>query len=317
MLPIKEINNQEREVVPIFFAIDDRYIPFMGVCLQSITEHASKEICYDIKILYTNVSKENQERIMEFEKDNIKIEFVDVSNYINQIKDKLYTRDYFSNATYFRLFIPELYPQYHKAIYIDADTVLLEDIANLFHIDIGDNLIGGVNDGVIISGDVFKEYVEKVVGVSDWHHYFNAGVLLMNLEELRKFHFQDKFTYLLGGIKFPVAQDQDYLNRICKGRVQIIDCNWDVMPVNKAMYQDETKLKLIHYNLADKPWHNDNVSFEKYFWEYAKKTQFINDIMKIKASYTEADRLADIEMGKNLAALAQKESDCVGDDRKK
>ena len=309
--------NEEKEIIPIFFAIDDRYIPFMAVCLQSITEHLSEDKLYEIKVLYTKVSKENQEKIMKFERDNFKIEFVDLNEQINEIKDKLYTIDYFSAATYYRLFIPTLFMMYNKAIYIDSDTVLLDDIANLYSIDIKDNLIGGVTDGVINSIDLFKDYVEKVVGVSNWHNYFNAGVLLMNLEELRKIDFKNKFIYLLGGMKFPVAQDQDYLNRICKGRVQLIDSNWDAMPINKEMYKDESKIKLIHYNMADKPWHNDNVVFEKYFWDYARKTEFIDEIKIIKENYTEEDKRNDIEMGKNLANLAKIEADCVGDDRKK
>lgn len=306
-----------KEIIPIFFAMDDNYIPFMGVCLHSMIEHLSKENLYEIKILNTSISDKNKERIIRLEKDNFKIEFIDLNEQINEIKEKLYTRDYFSAATYYRLFIPNLFSKYDKAIYIDADTILLDDIANLYDIDIKDNLIGGVTDGVVSSIDIFKEYVEKVVGVSDWHNYFNAGLILMNLKELRKIEFKDKFIYMLDRSKFPVAQDQDYLNRICKGRVQIIDKNWNAMPINKELYKDESKIKLIHYNMADKPWHNDNVTFEKYFWNYANQTEFIEEIIKIKENYTEENRNKDIEMGKNLAILAKKDADCIGDDRKK
>ena len=69
---------------------------------------------------------------------------------------------------------------------------------------------------------MFQDYVEKVVGVASYKTYFNAGMLVMNLDELRKFQFQEKFLYLLENIKFSVIQDQDYLNRICKGRVKLI-----------------------------------------------------------------------------------------------
>ena len=78
---------------------------------------------------------------------------------------------------------------------------------------------------------VFQDYVEKVVGVIDYNNYFNAGVLLMNLDELRKYKFQEKFLYLLEKIKFEVAQDQDYLNRLCKGRIKIINSAWNKMPI--------------------------------------------------------------------------------------
>lgn len=302
------------EVIPIFFTVDDIYIPFLGVCLESIIDHISSENLYVVKILHTNITEENKNKIMKYQRENFDIEFVDLNYYINQVKDKLYTRDYYTNTTYFRLFIPNLYPQYKKALYIDSDIILLDDIAKLYDIDMGNNLIAGINDGAIQAIDVFKEYVEKVVGVRSWKKYFNAGVLLMNLDELRKYDFQEKFLYILGTNKFKVAQDQDYLNRICKGRVKIIDNYWDVMPVNKDAVKDESKIKLIHYNLCDKPWHCD-VPFEKYFWHYAKKTEFYATIEEMKNNYSDEQKEKDKEVTKELINLAKKESSCVGDDR--
>ena len=307
--------DKNKEVLPIFFAVDDGYIPFLAVTLRSLVDNSSERYTYLIKVLNTDVSEENKKKIKKFEKKNINIEFVDLNYYVDKIKDKLHTRDYYSKTTYFRLFIPELYPQYDKALYLDGDIIILEDIANLYNTDIGSNLVGAIPDDVIQNGEVFQEYVEKVVGVSSYKNYFNAGILLMNLDELRKLKFQEKFLYLLSTIKFSVAQDQDYLNRICKGRVTYIDSSWNVMPVPRKHEEDE-ELKLIHFNLTYKPWHSDNVDYKELFWKYAKKTEFFKEIQKTKNNYTEEQRFADMETEKNLVALAKKESDCVGDDRK-
>ncbi len=300
--------------IPIFFTVDDKYVPFLAVALQSLIENSSEKNYYLIKILYTSITEENQEKIKKYEKENVNIEFVDLNYYINKIKNKLYTRDYYSVTTYFRLFIPNLYPQYNKALYLDCDIVLLADVAELYNIDMGDNLVAAAPDDVIQKIEVFQEYVEKVVGVADYRNYFNAGVLLMNLDELRKFDFQEKFLYSLEKIKFAVAQDQDYLNRLCKGRVKIISNVWDKMPISNDT--DTNDLKLIHYNLAFKPWHFEDILYKEYFWEYAKKTEFFDEIIKIRDNYTEEDRFNDKEGDKKLRELAQKECDCVGDDRK-
>ena len=303
------------EVIPIFFAVDDVYSPFLAVTLQSLTENASKNYYYSIKILYTNMQEENKKKLAKYESENVKIEFVDLNYYIQKIQDKLYTRDYYTNTTYFRLFIPSLYPQYDKAIYLDGDIVVLGDISELYNINMGDNLIAAAPDDVIQNTKVFQEYAEKVVGVADYRNYFNAGVLLMNLDELRKFDFLDKFLYLLETVKFSVAQDQDYLNRLCKGRTKIISVAWDRMPMPTDKILDD-EIKLIHYNLAYKPWHFDNVLYKEHFWKYAEKTEYIDEIRKIKKAYTESDRYQDMEQYKKLQALAQKECDCVGDDRR-
>jgi len=298
--------------IPVFFAVDNGYIPFLSVALRSLIDNTSKENIYAIKILYTNVTEENKIKIKKYETENISIEFVDLNKQLEEIKEKLYTRNYFSNTTYYRLFIPELYPEYDKAVYIDSDTVCLSDIAELYNTDMGDNLIAGIPDGVIQAIDIFKDYVERVVGVADYNNYFNAGVIVMNLKELRDYKFEEKFIYMLEKIKFEVAQDQDYLNRLCKGRVKILDYSWNRMPV---MGKTEGKINLIHYNLGAKPWYFDNVLYQEYFWEYAKKTEFYNEIKELGTKYTDEDKEKDDSNSLKLMELAKKETECVGDDR--
>ncbi len=308
------MRSKSSRIIPIFFAVDNGYIPFLAVALQSLIDNSSRKNTYIIKVLYTDITKENQEKIKKYEQENVSIEFVDLNYYIDGIKDKLYTRDYYSKTTYFRLFIPELYPQYDKVLYLDSDIVVLDDIANLFNVNIGDNLIAAAPDDVITTIEVFQNYVEKVVGVNSSDRYFNAGILVMNLDELRKFKFQEKFIYSLSMIRFSVAQDQDYLNRLCKGRVYLLDNVWDRMPIGgDVVPRDE--LKIIHYNLAFKPWHFEDILYKEYFWEYAQKTEYFDEILRIKDEYTEEERFSDMEANKKLQELAQKECDCVGDDR--
>lgn len=304
------------DAVKVVFAVDDRYIPFLAVAIESLVNHSSKENNYLIKILHTDVSNVNKKKIEKYKADNISIEFVDLNYYIEKVKDKLYTRDYYTNTTYFRLFLPELYPQYNKVLYLDSDIVILDDIAKLYNINMGDNLVAAAPDDIIQSNKVFQDYVEKVVGVSDYKHYFNAGILLMNLDQLRKFKFQEKFLYLLSTIKFSVAQDQDYLNRLCKGKVKLLSIAWNRMPIpnDKIKLED---IKILHFNFACKPWHFEDVLYKEFFWEYAKKTEFYEEILAIKDNYTEEERFRDRESEQRLRQLAQKESDCVGDDRKK
>lgn len=300
--------------IPIFFAIDDGYTKFLAVAIQSLIENASKDYKYLIKVLHTNVQKEHMEQIKKYENQNVSIEFVDLRYYIEKVKDKLYTRDYYTNTTYFRLFLPELYPQYDKVLYLDSDIIVLGDISELYNTDMGTNLVAAAPDDIIQTTKVFQDYAELVVGVAKYQHYFNAGVLLMNLDELRKFKFQEKFLYLLEKVKFSVAQDQDYLNRLCKGRVKLISHDWNVMPyVNEETKPED--IKIVHYNFAYKPWHFEDVTYNEYFWEYAKKTEFYDEILKVRENYTEEQKFKDREAERMLVELAIKENTCVGDDR--
>ncbi|MCI8310473.1 MAG: glycosyltransferase family 8 protein [Clostridia bacterium] len=306
--------NKKDNEIPVFFAVDDCYIPFLAVTIESLIKHTSKNNNYALKILFTSITKENQEKIKKFEKENISIEFVDLTEYIEKFQNKFYTRDYFSQTTYFRLFIPDIYLEYDKVLYIDSDTILLHDVADLYNIDLGTNLVGATTDGAVSSIRELRDYVELVVGLANFKDYFNAGVLLMNLEELRNFRFKSKVLYLLDTVKFRVAQDQDYLNRLCKGRVKNIDSSWNVMPAANSENRSK-EVKLVHFNL-NKPWHLDNILYEEYFWEYAKNTEFYDTIFKIKSEFSETQKQADIQTYLRLIDLAQKEVDCVGDDRK-
>ena len=304
-----------KELIPIFYTVDNNYTPYLGVSIESIKENISKNKKYIIRILHTDVTKENQEKILKYNSDNFEIEFVDFSKYIKDISKKLYTRDYYTNTTYFRLFIPNLYKDLKKAIYLDSDTILLTDIAKLYKTNVKGYLLGAIPDGVFQKEEAFQEYAEKVVGVSSYKKYFNAGVLLMNLEELRKINFKSKFFYLLETVKYSVCQDQDYLNRICKGKVKFVDSNWNVMPFNSDTHKDKNSIKLVHYNLSDKPWRYD-IEYGDFFWNYAKKTDFYEGILEEKKKYPLEEKNNDIIMFEKLKELAQLESNCVGDDRK-
>lgn len=305
-----------KAVIPIFFTVDDNYTPYLAVVLSSIIDNCSKDYHYVIKVLYTNISETNKKKIAKFESTDFNIEFVDLNYYTDKIRDKLYTRDYYTTTTYFRLFIPELYPQYDKAIYLDSDMVVTGDISKLYNEKLGKNLLGAVPDQSVYATPEFQEYVEKVVGMSTYKTYFNAGMLLMNLDELRKYKFQEKFMYLLSTVKYTVAQDQDYLNRLTKGRVKLLDDSWNVMPLPVMEKRSGKDLNIIHYNHTFKPWHTDNILYEEYFWKYAKRTSFYDQIRRIKDSYSDDQKYSDSKVFNQLVKTCEQESSCVGDDRK-
>lgn len=275
--------------VNLFFACDDKYVPLLGVTLHSIKKHADKERVYDIKILNTGIAEEHKTRILEaFLGEKFLIEFPDISREVERIADKLHTRDYYSKSTYYRLFIPTLYPTLSRALYLDCDIVLTSDVGELFDTEIGENLVGTIVDSFVFRVDSLRRYAVSRLGLCDPINYFNAGILLMNLDEMRRFDFERKFIELLSAVKFTVAQDQDYLNVICFGRRREIGCEWNCMPG----FTDSTGLspKLIHYNIDSKPWHKDGVEFANVFWQYSDESPYASEIRMIKESYCDEEK---------------------------
>ena len=268
--------------VHLFFACDDNYVPFLAVTLTSIRETCDPNRHYVVRILQTGIQEESKQRLTaQFTAPNFSLEFVDVSPVLTEISDQLHTRDYYSKSTYYRLFIPELFPQLDKALYLDCDIVLTGDVSRLYDTPLEDHLVAAVPDGAVAAIAPFREYVSKRLRV-DPGKYFNAGVLLMNLEQMRRCDFTGVFLRLLKTVTFRVAQDQDYLNVICRDRVHYLSPAWNTMPSGIPVEQPQ----LIHYNLDSKPWQRDDVAYGALFWDMAERSGFLPEILAIRSGFT-------------------------------
>lgn len=287
--------------IPIFFTIDDGYVPFLAVALSSAVKNSNKDRFYHAIVLHEGVTNENRRKLESLASDNFKIDVIPMKNNFEALDDRMSNRlrcDYFTLTIYFRLFIPAMFPQYDKAIYIDSDVVVAGDIAELFDIDIGENFIGACNDLSIADVPPLVAYTENGVGVKA-HEYINSGVLLMNLKKLREEKFEEHFLNLLNTYHFDsIAPDQDYLNAICNGKIHYLDKRFDAMP-NKARPECENPV-IIHYNLFEKPWCYDDIQYEDVFWHYAEDCGFIEEIKEYKKNYTDDKKQSDSDCLKLL-----------------
>ncbi len=278
----------KRESVNIFFACDDKYAAYMAVTMESIKENSAQNRDYHIRILHTGIGEEKQALIKsELSEKNFKIDFVDINDKINEISDRLHTRDYYSKTTYYRLFIPNLFPEIEKALYLDCDIVVTGDISELYSVDIGDNLVAAVRDEFVFSNKILSDYATNRIGHKSPELYFNAGVLLMNLSEMRRVRFEKMFLRLIEEVKFVVAQDQDYLNVLCKDRVTYVTYSWNFMPLPGTEAEDA--INLIHFNLDNKPWQRKGILYDEVFWEIARRSAFSKEIHRAKGEFSFAD----------------------------
>ena len=296
-----------QNVIPIFYACDDNFVKYTVVSFQSMKEHASRDKKYCIHVLHTNISKEMQDVMYAMQDEQFQVCFDDVTEYLKSINDKLPLRDYYSKTTYFRLFIAEMFPEYDKAIYIDSDTVVLGDMAEVYAFELGENYVGAAREQVMIQTDVYGTYVEKVLGI-DRNEYFNAGMLVINCRQFRAQHVLDQFVELLHVYNFVVTQDEDYLNLICKNNVFWLPQQWNTEVFGTIDYPEES-FGVLHYIMVSKPWHYKDCRLGEYFWTYAKKTVCYKEIKETLEHYTDEQRAADAASGDRLMVTAQNEID--------
>ena len=282
--------------IPIFFTIDNGYAPFLAVALNSAIKNSNKNRHYKAIVLHEGLSDENKKKLSSLQTDNFEIELTEMKANFEALDDRMSNRlrcDYFTLTIYFRLFIPAMFPQYDKGIYIDSDVVCTTDLGKLFDIEIGDNFIGACNDLSIADIPPLVAYTENAVGVKK-HEYINSGVLLMNLKKMRECDFEGHFLNLLNEYHFDsIAPDQDYLNAICNGKIYYLDESWDAMPNDKK--PELIKTNVIHYNLFSKPWCYDNVQYSEQFWNYAKDSGYLSEIKAYKEAYSDEQKKADSE----------------------
>ena len=282
--------------IPIFFTIDNGYAPFLAVALNSAIKNSNKNRHYKAIVLHEGLSDENKKKLSSLQTDNFEIELTEMKANFEALDDRMSNRlrcDYFTLTIYFRLFIPAMFPQYDKGIYIDSDVVCTTDLGKLFDIEIGDNFIGACNDLSIADIPPLVAYTENAVGVKK-HEYINSGVLLMNLKKMRECDLEGHFLNLLNEYHFDsIAPDQDYLNAICNGKIYYLDESWDTMPNDKK--PELLKTNVIHYNLFSKPWCYDNVQYSEQFWNYAKDSGYLSEIKAYKEAYSDEQKKADSE----------------------
>ena len=80
----------KKGVVPIFFATDDNYLPFLAVTLQSMYENSSRDYTYEMYVLHSGVRDDYYEKIMAYNKPNFSVQFVDVSAKVKEIAKHLH-----------------------------------------------------------------------------------------------------------------------------------------------------------------------------------------------------------------------------------
>ncbi len=286
----------KENLIPVFFTVDDGYAPFLAVALKSMIDNSDPEKNYKAIIVYQELSDENINRLGSLGKDHFKVEFAPMKASLEAITDTMSNRlrcDYFTLTIYFRLFIPRMFPQYDKAIYIDSDVVVNSDIAELYNTELGNNLIGACTDLSVAQVPQLVNYMENAVGVPK-EQYINSGVLLLNMKALRDEGLEEHFLNLLSTYHFDaIAPDQDYLNAMCNGRIYYLDSAWDTMPEENT--PEDESAKLIHYNLFSKPWCYDGISYADLFWSYAEESGYIEEIRAYKANYDDEKKKSDKE----------------------
>lgn len=270
---------KQDKVMPIVFATNDNYVPYLSVAIESLKENSNKKNFYDIYVLSTLLSEESQKNLVEMSADNIHVRIVNVDALVSGLA--LYSKAHYSKEMYYRILIPEVLWQYNKVLYLDCDICILHDVAELYAVDVDNYVVAAIHDNVGESG---YNYVNKGLKVKA-EDYFNSGILVMNTKNFKNYGIKDKCFRMLSRCTNLSWPDQDVLNVNCNGKVLYLSEFWNFQCQNekynrKYKYDNIDKIKIIHYTTSSKPWNTENLELGEFFWNYAKKSPYYDAILE-------------------------------------
>ena len=269
--------------IPIVFSTNNAFTLPCYMAIHSLIEHADRRYSYDIRVLETELDDDNIRLICSLGRDGFEVSCVNVNEY--RSKFELRCIGCLTIETYYRLFIPYILKEYDKAIYLDCDILVMDDISKVYKTDLQENILAAVDD--VYCHDVYNH--EKCTGIKEGIHSFNAGVLVMDLKGFRRDDILYKAMKLLEAdykrdeIIYTLA-DQDLLNVLLAEKTLRLEAKWNFLwrflwtddflnDYYKEKYMQTSKNpSIIHYSGWEKPWDYPDKPLADIYWGEVIKT---------------------------------------------
>lgn len=285
----------------IVFNGDEKYIPYICVCITSIIDKLDKTVsykneaknilsadeniaeeCFCFHILIDTISEETKQKIKALEEQlarafpvSIQVHTVDPSCFWDCPR---WRKNF---AAYYRVLFAEFVPQTLKrALFLDGDTLVNTDIRPF--------MIQNMEGKPLAVVPNIPQLVLTLQGNTELGNYtfspdscyFNSGVMLIDVEYWRKNNIQEQCLQFLRCYRVQCA-DQDALNAVYKDTIKILPYQWNLMWNNMTKPEETIKFwkeqpdffadesfyenldcpKIIHFSV--KPWSSNGFRISK------------------------------------------------------
>ena len=206
--------------VDIVLITDANYMDFTRVAINSAKETKCPQSVYNFHVMTIALQDGDADALKAMESDGVKI------NVLPQKEiDLFYIRDtHVSKASLLKYYIAEQLSELNKVLYIDSDILVLHDLSELFNKELGDNYLAAVKD----PSWFFENKHVLELNLEERGFYFNSGVMLMNLDKIRKDGLIEKLEDYTNN-NFRTYMDQDALNVVVGDKVMLVDAKYNTM----------------------------------------------------------------------------------------
>jgi lipopolysaccharide biosynthesis glycosyltransferase len=178
--------------------------------------------------------------------------------------------NYITIETYYRIMIPDLLSNdISKALYLDSDIIVESDIDELWNTDITNYYLAAVDE---IQFHRKRSRKLKDLSLPRDSNYFNAGVLLLNLEKWRENEVPKQLIkYIDVNPKKLKFFDQDALNVVLHDKWLPLDPKWNYLVLYCHLKNPLEIPAIIHFAGTEKPW-NAEIPFKENYLKYLRNS---------------------------------------------
>jgi lipopolysaccharide biosynthesis glycosyltransferase len=196
------------------------------------------------------------------------------------------TSAHFSKANYYRLKLPSLLGDYDKILYLDCDILVKKSLAPLYKIPFDDKYAVVVEDMVTTQDEnCFYSHLCNL-GIN---HYFNSGVMLLNLKKMREDNIEAKcFEFIKKSPEKIKWVDQCVLNAVFCENVKFVDIhynfqyNYSIKDIQWQENKCKSKIIILHFVSSKKPWNVGNKHVHKWeYYSYLLRTPYKKEFLNI------------------------------------
>jgi len=299
------------ETIHIAYSLDNGYAEPTCVSMASILANTKSKVHFHV--ISNKLSDENKAKLSSLSE---RFPHGHWNYYGFEFDDKVLTiPEHLTVETYYRFFLPAILPELDRIIYIDGDTIVNGDIAELWNEDLEGKVAGVVSDVT----HTYKR--SKILDLEyDWH-YFNAGVLLLDLKKFSELYTLENLPKIISIVfnkyvenKEPWYADQEVINYLIKGEkyAKFLSAKFNLEDMEHFFHPKNCKsLKkwidfynhptIIHFIGQKKPWHLKKATFMvskhwRLYYKYKALTPFYDPLDEKRiAEYERREKITKTE----------------------
>lgn len=294
----------------ILYQFNEAYAPFAGASVTSLFEQNKKAGEITVYILGEGLSKDSIRRFDELARQYERtITFLNADAAMERMRELNMPTYRGSYAANLRLFLTDILPEaVERILYLDADTIVCDSLAEVYTLDLGEKVIG-------MAIDSLTKRHKRDIGLTQDEEYYNSGVILFDMKRWRQAGCTERIIdHVLHVRSHYPAPDQDLLNVCCRGDIFRLPIRYNLQPIHLAFsyrqyhcffgqksYYDKEEIEravkspgILHFFrfVGEFPWHEntlhpDRAAFDNYIalspWhDYQKEKAQVGTVLKIE-----------------------------------